>query len=434
MTTRTLVLDEDALDVLELALGGALPGLTLPAGAPADAEVLLLADAENTPLARLTAAGSGAADGPAPRLEALRPFAPHGGPQWDPALRLGAAAARERLAAVAAGRPVFALVIDDVPTRADLDHAAAAVGGAGAGAALVVIPVSRRGRPAGAVGSAGLVRAALAAADTLRAVRTSPSVLAIVVPWPVEGGPWPVPDLASVVASYGAPLALRLSELRSPAEQGRILALADVRAAAVHAVYPAASAAEVLRAGDGVGRPGAVVLFTGLSGSGKSTIARGLVEALADDGSRGVTLLDGDEVRQSISAELGFDIASRERNVERIGWVAALVARHGGIAVAAPIAPFAASRACVRAMAEPHGPFLLVWVNTPLDVCEARDRKGLYARARSGEVADFTGISSPYEAPGDADLVIDTAVTGVDWAVEAIRARLDARLEAWRRV
>ena len=433
MTTRTLVLDEDALDVLELALVGALPGLALPAGVPADVDELLLADAENTPLARLTGAGSGALDNPAPRLEPMRPIAPHGGPHWDPSLRLGAAAARERLAAIAAGRPVLALVVDDVPTRADLAHAAAAVDGARPGAGLLLIPVPRRGRGAGAVGAAGLVRSALAAGETLRAVRTGTGVLPVVIPWPAADGTWPVPDLPSVVTAYGAPLTLRLSGLRSPAERSRIGALAGVHAAAVRAVYPEASAIEVLRAGDGAGRPGAVVLFTGLSGSGKTAIARALVEALADGGPRGVTLLDGDEVRQHLSAELGFDVASRERNVERIGWVAALVARHGGIAVAAPIAPFAASRARVRAMAGPHGPFLLVWVSTALEVCEARDRKGLYARARAGEVADFTGISSPFEAPDDADITIDTAVTPVDEAVEAIRGLLEARLAAWPR-
>jgi sulfate adenylyltransferase len=428
VTTRTVVLDDDGLDVLELALRGALPGLAFPAGVPSDADELLLADAENTPLARLAPPGPGAPDEAHHGLEQLRPFAPHGGPGWDPALRLDAAASRERLDAIAGGRPVIGLVIDDVPTRADLDHAAAAVDGAGAGAVLLLIPVPRRGRGAGAVGAAGLVRAALAAAESLRTVRAGTGVLPVVVPWPAADGAWPVPSLTAVVGAYGAPLTLRLSGLRSPAERSRVEALAGVHEAAVRAIYPEASAAEVLRAGDAAARPGAVVLFTGLSGSGKSTIARALVEVLADGGSRRVTLLDGDEVRQHLSAELGFDAASRERNVERIGWVAALVARHGGIAVAAPIAPFAASRERVRAMAEPHGPFLLVWVSTSLEVCESRDRKGLYARARAGEIADFTGISSPYEEPADADLVIDTAVTGVEEAVEAIRARLEARL------
>ena len=194
------------------------------------------------------------------------------------------------------------------------------------------------------------------------------------------------------------------------------------------ALYPPASAREVLRSLRGSEGPGAVVFFTGLSGSGKSTIARALADELADSGPRRVTLLDGDEVRQHLSRGLGFDAASREINVDRIAWVAALVAEHGGIAVAAPIAPFAAGRRNARALAERQGAFLLVWASTPLDVCEARDRKGLYARARAGEVADFTGISSPYEPPDDADVVIDTTDVDVPEAVRRIRAALDAKL------
>jgi sulfate adenylyltransferase len=238
---------------------------------------------------------------------------------------------------------------------------------------------------------------------------------------------WPATSLDAVLAAYGATgTVIRLGELRDDAERAAVAALAGGQEAAVRELYPDASAAELLRAGPGTGpRRGAVVLFTGLSGSGKSTIARSLVTELEDRGPQGVTLLDGDEVRQHLSAELGFDVASRERNVERIGWVAALVARHGGIAVAAPIAPFAASRAKVRAMAEAAGgAFLLVWISTPLAVCEARDRKGLYARARAGEVKDFTGISSPYEEPADADLVIDTTSTTVAAAVALVRDRL----------
>ena len=240
-----------------------------------------------------------------------------------------------------------------------------------------------------------------------------------------DGDPF---DLPSILGAYGASGAVRLSGMRSQAERDRIVSLAGLRGSAVHDVYPEASAAEVLRIGVAAPLRGAVILFTGLSGSGKSTIARVLAEDLADGGPRAVTLLDGDEVRQHLSAELGFDAASRERNVERIGWVAAEVARHGGVAIAAPIAPFARSRARVRAMAEAHGAFLLVWVSTPLEICEARDRKGLYARARAGEVADFTGISSPYEEPADADLVVDTATTSVEQAVAAIRSLLEERL------
>jgi sulfate adenylyltransferase len=126
---------------------------------------------------------------------------------------------------------------------------------------------------------------------------------------------------------------------------------------------------------------------------------------------------------------LGFDRASRELNVERIGYVASLVAHHGGIALAAPIAPFASGRARVRELAEAAGAaFVLVHVSTPLEVCEARDRKGLYAKARRGEIPDFTGISSPYEAPDDADLVVDTSVTDVPDAVAAVRAALERAL------
>jgi sulfate adenylyltransferase len=154
---------------------------------------------------------------------------------------------------------------------------------------------------------------------------------------------------------------------------------------------------------------GLAVFFTGLSGSGKSTLARALVDALLEDGTRRVTMLDGDVVRRMLSAGLGFSRADRDLNVRRIGWVAAEVARHGGIAVCAPIAPYAATRAAVRRDVEAAGDFLLVHVATPLEVCERRDRKGLYAKARAGLLPEFTGISDPYEAPLDADLVLDTA-------------------------
>jgi sulfate adenylyltransferase len=170
-----------------------------------------------------------------------------------------------------------------------------------------------------------------------------------------------------------------------------------------------------------------VVLLSGLSGSGKSTIARALADRIEDSGERRVSLLDGDEVRRLLSAGLGFDRESRELNVRRIGYVAALVAEHGGLAICAPIAPFAAARADVRARAEAVGDFVLVHVATPLEVCEARDRKGLYAKARAGVVPEFTGISSPYETPTDADLAVDTTDTPVDAAVDVIWAELVRR-------
>jgi adenylyl-sulfate kinase len=162
---------------------------------------------------------------------------------------------------------------------------------------------------------------------------------------------------------------------------------------------------------------GVVVLLTGLSGSGKSTIARALVAVLAPP----VTLLDGDLVRHHLSRGLGFSKQDRDANVERIGWVAAEIAKHGGTVVCAPIAPYAETRERVRRLVADAGArFLLVWVSTPLAVCEARDRKGLYARARRGELTGFTGIDDPYEEPTNADLVIDTSQVPVAEAVARI--------------
>ncbi|WP_062383017.1 adenylyl-sulfate kinase [Demequina iriomotensis] len=172
---------------------------------------------------------------------------------------------------------------------------------------------------------------------------------------------------------------------------------------------------------------GMVILLTGLSGSGKSTIARQLTRRLRAESHQRVTLLDGDEVRAMLSSGLGFSRADRELNVRRIGWVAAQLAAHGGIAVCAPIAPYASMRAEMRAMAEEHGRFVLVHVATPLEVCEARDRKGLYAKARAGEIKEFTGISDPYETPADADIAVGADDESIEEAAEAVlRAVLHA--------
>ena len=168
------------------------------------------------------------------------------------------------------------------------------------------------------------------------------------------------------------------------------------------------------------GQRGLVIFFTGLSGSGKSTVARDLRDALAERGDRTVSLLDGDRVRRLLSAGLTFSRADRDLNIVRIGYVAAEVARHGGIAICAPIAPYASARAAVREMAATAGDFLLIHVATPLEVCEARDRKGLYAQARAGLIGNFTGVSDPYEEPRDADLVLDTSEMNRQDAVEAV--------------
>jgi sulfate adenylyltransferase len=163
---------------------------------------------------------------------------------------------------------------------------------------------------------------------------------------------------------------------------------------------------------------GLVLFFTGLSGSGKSTLAQALVDRLLEQGARTVTTLDGDVVRRHLSAGLTFSRADRETNIRRIGWVAAEVARHGGVAVVSPIAPYDETRQQVRAMVEEAGgAFFLVHVATPLEECERRDRKGLYAKARRGEIPDFTGISAPYEEPTDADVRVDTTGRSVDDAL-----------------
>jgi sulfate adenylyltransferase len=154
---------------------------------------------------------------------------------------------------------------------------------------------------------------------------------------------------------------------------------------------------------------GFTVFLSGLSGSGKSTIANALRVKLLELGGRGVSLLDGDLVRANLSSELGFSKEHRDLNIRRIGFVASEITRAGGVAICAPIAPYDVVRREVREMVQPCGGFVLVHVSTPLEVCEARDRKGMYAKARAGIIKEFTGISDPYEAPDDADVVIDTS-------------------------
>ncbi len=165
---------------------------------------------------------------------------------------------------------------------------------------------------------------------------------------------------------------------------------------------------------------GVAVMFTGLSGSGKSTLARAVRDRIVADTARTVTLLDGDVVRQLLSSGLGFDRASRIMNVRRIGFVAAEVARHGGMALCAPIAPYASVRADVRRMVAEVGDFVLVHVSTPLEECERRDLKGLYAAARAGRIPEFTGISDPYDLPDDADLSIDTSTVTTEEGTERV--------------
>ena len=172
-------------------------------------------------------------------------------------------------------------------------------------------------------------------------------------------------------------------------------------------------------------KQGVTIFFTGLSGSGKSTIANVLLTKFLETGGRPVTILDGDIVRKHLSSELGFSKEHRDINIRRIGYVASEITKNGGIAICAPIAPYDSVRKQVRQMIEPYGGFVLVHVATPLEVCEQRDRKGLYAKARAGIVKEFTGISDPYEAPTDAEVSINTADLSAEEAAQEIILHLE---------
>lgn len=263
------------------------------------------------------------------------------------------------------------------------------------------------------------------------------------------GEVWPADVLRIVQEADGRPLALIAEGSADPAESARITAaLADcarlVPGARTYFVPATDLAQDVdvtavvlggrgatdvrdLRRATTTDTGGAVVLFTGLSGAGKSTIARAVTEHLRINTGRRVVLLDGDHLRTELAGELGFSAEDRDRNLQRQAWVAARVAEAGGLAVCAPIAPFAASRAAMRAKVEPDSPFLIVYVSTPLAIAEQRDRKGLYAKARSGLIKDFTGIDSPYEVPTDADLEIDTSRVPVEDAVGLVERMLSEK-------
>jgi sulfate adenylyltransferase len=317
------------------------------------------------------------------------------------------------------GRAALVAVTDRPLLRADLDALHEAAAGR-PGAVLIVVTAAHRGTRVVAPGA------------TLAAVTTSARSLGAatrVVPAPVPGGSAATRTL--VADRYGEAL---------HASEGRLVdtAVADAlvdelgarldRGDPVGELVDPAAAAILRRARPPLHRRGVVVLLSGLSGSGKSTIARLVRSRILASTERTVTLLDGDVVRRLLSAGLGFSRADRELNLARIGFVAAEAARHGGIALCAPIAPYASSRARMRQLALDAGAdFLLVWVATPLAECERRDRKGLYARARTGEIDSFTGISDPFEPPTDADLVLDTTDLTPEQAAEAVLGLLRAR-------
>ena len=296
---------------------------------------------------------------------------------------------------------------------------------------VVPVPLARRaGGPAADLRARAIVAAAYGATHLLADASHLPEAAG----WPgaAKGGPVALPGVPIPVIGAGEwaydprsevwrPLAL----IEPGAEQGELTdselgALLDSGAEVPLWFAPPHVARELRHARPPRAERGLAIFFTGLSGSGKSTIARGLAEALTERGNRTVSLLDGDHVRQLLSAGLTFSRADRDLNIARIGYVAAEIARHGGVAICAPIAPYAAARAVARKLVTEVGDFLLVYVSTPVEVCAARDRKGLYAKARAGLIKGFTGVSDPYEEPRDADLVLDTSAMSRDQAVGAV--------------
>ena len=393
--TGTLALHGADLDLVELGLTTGLP--------LAGAQDVVLTDSERTPVARIGADGA---------LRAERPLAP-----------------RPELAGLPVASPgsgaTAAAVFDCLPSRTQIAGVAGETNG-------TVLWIALAGRERGGV-APGTLAAAVAAAAAAWSADTGRAAPVAVLPWALSASPALLaapPELADADALagwLGRLLAVDEVLVLGEGDEHRAVArLEDDAAGAARALLPA----EVLPFHGRARAAGAVVLLTGLSGSGKSTIANAVAGRLVAAGLP-VELLDGDAVRLVLSAGLGFDPEGRAANVQRIGWVAARFARLGAVAVAAPIAPFAVGRAEVRRMAEEVGvPFLLVHVATPLEVCEARDRKGLYAAARAGRLPEFTGISSPYEQPDDADLVLDTTDTTVDAAADAVLALLDGRTTA----
>ena len=389
------------LDDLELLLGGGYAPLTtfqpdgpvslaLPddvAGRAREAGAVELVDTEGLPLARVEVA-----DG----WGAISPLAT---PSYGPFRRLHLTPAQVK------DRWPQALVVPVAAplTKDDLET----IRSARSGRDVVLLALSGTGTPQG-VTPVGLIRTTIAAAR--------------LVGHPDEG--WahvvavPLPSHGDATADHE--LGQRVMDNYAPT--GDVYAVAGPKEAG--AVDLPEEIAELVEQ-DQPEERGVVVFFTGLSGSGKSTLARALLDLVLEDGRRTVTSLDGDVVRRNLSKGLSFSKEDRETNIRRIGWVAAEISRHHGIAICSPIAPFDATRQQVRQMVEDAGgEFVLVHVATPLEECERRDRKGLYAKARAGEIPEFTGISSPYEEPTDAAVRVDTTGRSVEDALADVLAVL----------
>ena len=394
-----VILNDDEIDHLELCLRGYLPPSTHPRIDPLIACELL--DQEGTPVAHWNGA----------ELIELRPLAMGGGPVWNPRLRMNAAeASRPEVTTVMV--PFDAPLATEQLFRA-ADEALKMQGDSDSPEALnrrvrllITVLASRRAAPRGVITGRTLIDLAEEAKGAIETAYPALQCEVLVLPWPRTHPP----SLQTVATALGTTLA-------------GFDALVDDGSAAE---FPARAAAALRAARSPEEHGGAVILFTGLSGSGKSTISRALDAALQDLHLK-TELLDGDALRRRVSQHLGFDRASRIQNVMNIARVASEAAVSGAIAIAAPIAPFHEARAAAREIAASSVPFILIYISTPLEVCEARDRKGLYARARAGEIADFTGISSPYEPPVDADLTIDASKVPLEESVDLILALLRER-------
>ncbi|MFC0866211.1 adenylyl-sulfate kinase [Sphaerimonospora cavernae] len=389
------------LDDLELLSNGALASgfegpeglvtLRVPPEVAADgiaAGELELVDPEGLPLARLTVRSTY----PAGELTGIEgEVSPLSERAYGPFRRfyLSPGQVRDRYGERAVTVPVAGpLTLGDVEHIADVAR----------GRPVVLLALAGHGTPRG-LSAVGLIRATSAAAGAI------PDAHVVAVPLASRGD-----------AELDRTLRERVVAAYAPGEIASVAGGSDA--------YPdeVARVVEFERAG------GLVVFFTGLSGSGKSTLARALHDLVLERGERTVTSLDGDVVRRNLSAGLTFSRADRETNILRIGWVAAEVSRHGGVAICSPIAPFESTRRQVRATVEQAGgTFFLVHVATPLEECERRDRKGLYAKARRGQIPDFTGISSPYEEPADPDVRVDTTGRSVGDALDDVLAVLHDR-------
>lgn len=382
----SMVLTAAEIDLLELVRLGALPQTVLHHFLK-DGREVVLRDAEGTPLSALSVNS----------ITHVRSLPQGLGPAWDPTLRLAPESLQGQLS------HHIALVSEHPPSIAELWRLSERAASLQVSSIFLCGLVSREAVDPGHVRPSGLIRSLRRAAESLCEQFPAIQVRVIAIPWP-KG----LIAVEALLNGYG------FTEIVYGASSESAASLTD---------YPESSKLEIIAAKTKLPTSGAVVLFSGLSGSGKSTIARALVDALRDDGVPQVDLLDGDVLRRTTSSDLGFDITSRNEHLRRIGALAAKVASSGGVAIAAPIAPTREGRALARKEVEGI-PFLLVYVSTPLSVCEDRDSKGLYARARRGELSDFTGISAPYEVPDDADLVIDTSRTSLSSAIEQVKSKL----------